>query len=75
MTVRKPGQVRSGFVSILIASLIVTAGCGTFRRVEQWKCDHLGICQFGTTPTYATVVPPGSSYGVPYDESCESCQE
>jgi hypothetical protein len=75
MTVGKAGKAKRGLFAMLLASLIFTTGCGTFRRMEQWKCDHLGICQFGTTPTYETIAPPGSSYVVPYDAPCESCQE
>jgi hypothetical protein len=42
------------------APLLLT-GCGTVRNIEQWKCDHLGMCHFGITPSLPASAPWDSS--------------
>ena len=39
---------RSVFLLFVISSF---CGCRVFRGIEQWKCDKLGMCYFGTTPS------------------------
>ena len=39
-------------LAILIAIVLVNStGCKTIRNVEQWKCDHWGLCHFGIKPS------------------------
>lgn len=37
-------------ILIVIAS-ICSSGCKTIRGMEQWKCDHWGLCHFGIKPS------------------------
>jgi hypothetical protein len=41
-------------LSLLIG---VNSGCGILRSIEQWKCDHLGMCHFGVAPTPPALDP------------------
>jgi hypothetical protein len=63
------------FVVLVIAAC---SGCQCCRQIEQWKCNHLGMCHFGLTPTnvpqpypyaypanVAQPVPMGIGTGVP----------
>jgi hypothetical protein len=43
-------------LSLLLSS---TSGCGLFRGIEQWKCDRLGWCHFGTQPRLPAAGHPG----------------
>ena len=48
------------FASSTVLSLIVcstTGGCSCLRSIEQWKCDNLGMCHFGTRPSNAFYPP------------------
>lgn len=36
-----------GFLLVIAAC----GGCSGIRSIEQWKCDHLGMCHFGIKPT------------------------
>lgn len=72
MAIRWIGQFLGIRLLLMLSLLGSTVGCSMFRSVEQWKCDNLGICQFGTQPTQpltppATVVP---QYGQP---ACSTC--
>jgi hypothetical protein len=44
----------------LLALLFVasSAGCGALRCIEQWKCDHLGLCHFADPPELPYAAPP-----------------
>lgn len=46
-------------------SMVGTSGCSMFRAIDQWKCDNLGCCMFGTTPSrenvYLAPAPVGAS--------------
>ncbi|MFN5467471.1 MAG: hypothetical protein ACK5ZC_10480 [Pirellulaceae bacterium] len=35
----------------LILLLATASGCGICKSIEQWKCDNLGMCHFGTSPS------------------------
>ncbi|MGV3486780.1 MAG: hypothetical protein ACO1RT_20360 [Planctomycetaceae bacterium] len=39
------------FFALLSSAAVLLTGCGALRNIEQWKCDHLGMCHFGTTPS------------------------
>ena len=45
---------------LLIAVLLSFCGCRVFRNIEQWKCDNMGMCHFGITPTAQSMAPPAS---------------
>ncbi len=36
------------------------AGCSWMRSLEQWKCDRLGWCCFGTRPSQPAAYPAGA---------------
>jgi len=36
---------------LLILATVTCNGCRIGRGIEQWKCDNLGMCHFGTTPS------------------------
>lgn len=38
--------------------LISSSGCGVLQRVEQWKCDHWGMCHGNLQPTQPCAPPP-----------------
>ncbi len=64
-----------GYLAVLIVVLSCTAGCGVFRSIEQWKCDNMGMCHFGTKPTYF-VTPPVEAYPYcegPCEPTCDPC--
>ena len=42
---------KAGFGIIVAVAITPMTGCGIFQAVEQWKCDNLGMCHFGTTPS------------------------
>lgn len=46
-----------GYLAILLVAVISASGCGVMRSVEQWKCDRLGMCHFGTRPSMQTPPP------------------
>jgi hypothetical protein len=50
-------------------ALAALPGCSCMHGVDQWKCDNLGWCCFGTTPSarqsYSPVCP------APLQEPCE----
>jgi hypothetical protein len=61
-------------VAFLISS---TTGCGVFRSVEQWKCDRLGMCYFGTRPSVQVPVYQPTYqpvYQPPVQQGCCSAQ-
>lgn len=43
-----------------LGSLVVglLAGCSCLHSVDQWKCDNLGWCCFGTVPTVRQAYSP-----------------
>jgi hypothetical protein len=47
---------------LAIGLLACLSGCETMRAIDQWKCDALGICCFGTRPScppsYPAAFPP-----------------
>ncbi|TVQ00879.1 MAG: hypothetical protein EA381_06585 [Planctomycetaceae bacterium] len=45
-------------VSVVMLATCLSAGCGVVRNIEQWKCDNLGMCHFGTTPSGGMGVRP-----------------
>jgi len=54
---RMPNQ-RAGAMVLLLA-VAAAGGCNTLRAIDQWKCDKLGWCCFGTRPsTPAATMPP-----------------
>lgn len=65
--------------AVLLTILTFCSGCSVLRCIEQWKCDHLGMCHFGVAPTPPSVDPcappafqpapcgtPSVPYGAPY---------
>ena len=55
----KVGQFINLRNMLLCGVLYWSAGCSVFRGVEQWKCDNLGMCHFGTQPSVAAPsLPP-----------------
>jgi len=57
---------------LIMSAMLPLSGCGFFQRIEQWKCDHLGMCHFGTAPSV-----PAPMMGVPAPMgaggSCNQC--
>ena len=48
---------------LIVAGLLCgTGGCSTLRNVEQWKCDHWGMCHFGVQPTASAPQPVSMPY-------------
>lgn len=54
---------------ILCTTPLFLTGCGALRNIEQWKCDNMGMCHFGITPSMPSaqpwesgVYPPASAY-------------
>lgn len=50
---------------LLAIGISGASGCTICRSVEQWKCDHLGFCNFGTRPQQQIIYstpPPVESY-------------
>jgi hypothetical protein len=43
--------MRNSLIILLALTPVTLTGCGFLRNVEQWKCDNLGMCHFGITPT------------------------
>jgi hypothetical protein len=43
--------MRNSLIVLLALTPVTLSGCGFLRNVEQWKCDNLGMCHFGITPT------------------------
>jgi hypothetical protein len=54
---------------MIVAAATICTGCGTFRSIEQWKCDRLGLCWFGVRPSnaYGPQSYGPQSYGAPGD--------
>lgn len=70
---------------LLLVFLSSFCGCRIFRGIEQWKCDRLGLCHFGTTPSTLMRTPPAYSIppqtslpfvapSMPMQPSCPTCQ-
>ena len=38
-------------IILILSAICLVSGCRTIRGVEQWKCDHWGLCHFGIKPT------------------------
>jgi hypothetical protein len=63
--------MRKSLYGLLAIAPLSLCGCGVMRNIEQWKCDRLGMCHFGTTPSQPMMAPPGaycppaSPYGQP----------
>ena len=49
---------RAAIVTICAATLAAAGGCHVVRRIDQWKCDRLGICMFGVRPSQPACGPP-----------------
>jgi len=54
---------------LLCTTPFFLTGCGVLRNIEQWKCDNMGMCHFGITPSMpysqpweSGVYPPASTY-------------
>jgi len=56
--------MRASITTLLVSSCCLLTGCGALRSIEQWKCDKLGMCHFGVTPSQANwespIAPPAS---------------
>ena len=50
--------IQSCKLTALVLATICLPGCGMLRSIEQWKCDHLGMCHFGTQPSSQPVYVP-----------------
>jgi len=48
---------------LFIAFSLQVCGCSVCRNIEQWKCDNMGMCHFGITPTAKSIAPLAS---IPY---------
>jgi hypothetical protein len=57
-------------MTICAVILFAASGCQMCRRIDQWKCDKLGICMCGVQPTSQQVCVP---YSPPVLDPC--CQE
>ncbi|MFO1064691.1 MAG: hypothetical protein U0892_12580 [Pirellulales bacterium] len=44
-------------VTAILWVLSLSSGCGVIRSFEQWKCDRLGMCHFGTQPSMMAAPP------------------
>jgi hypothetical protein len=45
-------------IVVLAGVISCCSGCGILRNIEQWKCDHWGMCHFGVEPTPAPISAP-----------------
>ena len=45
------------FAAVIALTMAATGGCGLWQGMEQWKCDHLGWCHNGITPSNQPQVP------------------
>ena len=67
--------MRFTFGIFFLLVVATSGGCRMIRGVEQWKCDNLGMCYFGTSPSggpqaYAPQqTPPMNS------TNCRQCQK
>lgn len=65
--------MRSHLLTLFAAfALVSSGGCGVFRCIEQWKCDTLGMCHGGTTPTMPYAGPPPLPGCGPCADGCNS---
>lgn len=61
--------MRATLFSVVAVTVVLLSGCGFLRNIEQWKCDNMGMCHFGITPSVpyqqpwdAAAYPPVSGY-------------
>ena len=65
------------YTNLVLATIVLFAvsGCSAARGIEQWKCDKLGMCHFGTQPSQPC--GPCNSQSVPMEvyetPACPSC--
>lgn len=52
--------------AVSLVLILTTGGCHCFQAIEQWKCNHLGMCGFAKQPTNGLVYPYGAS---PYPQT------
>lgn len=60
--------MRKWMTATMVAAMFASAsGCSVFRAIDQWKCDNLGCCMFGTTPSNQNVyaVPMAAPMAAP----------
>lgn len=50
--------MRAILFSLIAGATTFLSGCGFLRNIEQWKCDNMGMCHFGITPS----VPHGQQW-------------
>ena len=73
---------------ILFLATVTCSGCRIGRGIEQWKCDNLGMCHFGITPSNdnnrlraaaaqrpVNVFPPQGDWSQPLMPYCPQCQK
>ena len=49
-------------VAMVGAVAFMSTGCAQIRRMDQWKCDKLGICMPGITPSSHQTYSPEAPY-------------
>lgn len=61
--------MRATLYSVVAVTTVLLSGCGFLRNIEQWKCDNMGMCHFGITPSVryqqpwdSAAYPPDSGY-------------
>lgn len=59
--------------AVLTTLLIGASGCSMCRSIDQWKCDHLGWCCFGTRPSQPVCPAPGAMACPPMVECPQAC--
>jgi len=73
---------------LLFLATMTSAGCRIGRGIEQWKCDNLGMCHFGITPSNdnngmraaaaqrpVDGFPPQGAWSQPLVPHCTQCQK
>jgi len=47
------------YLRVICSLLLIgtSTGCSLCRGIEQWKCDTLGMCHFGTVPSKSIGIP------------------
>jgi hypothetical protein len=51
--------------AMVALAIAVAPGCAWTRSIDQWKCDKLGICWFGTQPSQENVYMTAPMQAVP----------
>jgi hypothetical protein len=74
MSIGKAERKRISAVLLLSGFFFCSSGCSMFRGIEQWKCDHWGVCHFGTAPQASAATSALPPLGAPEFAPPEPCE-